>query len=1439
MDLSSLPDQPSHVLTNPTIPPDLSFLPDKPKDNPLVGGNELVIKAAPQLDTWGQIKDFWRNLVLDREKEASQAAITTCILESARAEGKSTKGLTKKLTDNFQATAKELGYFVGPTDQEMLSLGVTAALGAGVGAQAVKLGSWVKALTKAGIGVTEFIAIGEGLRALTGYSGLPELLPSGASKKMEMLFEAADFLAKGGLMVKFHRSAPGIMNKFIRQTITTYDLPQKVYISPEKIKSIFQTGEGISPEEMDIIKSLGLNGEQYRSAINLGITVEVPASKVFRVADRAWFAKLKSLFGMTPYEAERKSFAGEFKQAPAGALPEGEGKPSEVSTKPPVVPAEGEKAVVEAEGEAAPETAVTEQESLEKVELDPRVVVGERAAISEGEYKELEDVEAQAFKAVEKMQAAEAEAQAKEKVQKKIDRERNLKFKKEAEEAFKNDPVQQAIEFLKKGPGLNLTVAKEIFGENEIKELQKRHGRRLFKKSGYPFPPEVFAKRLGFKNVDHMAYELFAAPSKQEFIAEYIRDIGAEIPPPSLEWDIFSNEYKLYIDEQIKTLKRLQSKTKRVSDRKQAGLKGVILENTGQIKVGDALIDESEALRAAMKKAEVAARKAFSKGKYEAALREKLKQKEILERARKRKGIRREIEKVRSLYDSVIKATKIDSEYRKQALKVLEQFDLVPRSAATKRNLESLADFLARAEEQGEDTSFIPVNLIERLGKRPITELSFDELKEVSETVEKIVHLGKLKRKLISGRQERDFQKTIDTIEKKIRETATVFGKPARLKGVEKETRLFLGQQNIFSRFNSSLRGYLFEHIKKSFFFDALDGFPVGHDGICSQECWDPIKMSQDKEFAELTYIRTRLTEIFDIIRPRLKEISTKKFKIDGVDELFTKEKAILVALNSGSPDNLDRLKEGDGWSDEQIASILNTLGTRYGPERSDEWKFVYEVWDLVGRYWEEVNKLHLDFTGVPLKKAPGKYFHIYFDYNQNYKAGSFRHRQALEQADMSQYVRPGTKHGERIERKKKVRGMPLLLNFSVITRMLEETIHDISFARAIRDVRKIIAHPNIKAAIEQTRGKEAYNILMPWLKDIAKPGNTELYGVIDKILSNLRSNVTIAMLGAKIGVAAVQPISFSHTIYELGLYRSVTELAKFWANPWGKYKFATERSIELKNTMHRWTRDVAHAYGRFNPAEFRKYPLIKDFLKSLYFSLLGMLDTVARVPTWTAAYRKGLNELFDFDEAKAIAYADRVVGRTQPMPFTKDFPAIQRGSELKKLVTMFFSHFVNVFNLGYEALEKVYRRGGMKEVLDLFRAFWWVFVIPAIVTNMIRKQKTIKPEEIPGVVGGYAASSMILVRDVANSYFSGFDYSPTPVVDVGQTTINFLRATTGKGKKDRIPEYLISLFGYGTGLIPSKQAIQFVRAARYGDPSLILGGYKKKSRRKKIRIRR
>ena len=191
-----------------------------------------------------------------------------------------------------------------------------------------------------GLGVAAYSALSKGENILIKKikpqaENLSDLLPRQANDLSRNIVDLLDVLWKGKALHLAYQKSPELLEKFTKQAITTYHLPEKVYFDGDKIKDIFQTGKKLNKDELKMITDLGLNAEQYKDAIKHGLTIEVPMTKVVTLADKPYWAKLKEILRVKPTKPNVRIFrVGETKQVPSikGLLPEGQ--PETYSTPP-------------------------------------------------------------------------------------------------------------------------------------------------------------------------------------------------------------------------------------------------------------------------------------------------------------------------------------------------------------------------------------------------------------------------------------------------------------------------------------------------------------------------------------------------------------------------------------------------------------------------------------------------------------------------------------------------------------------------------------------------------------------------------------------------------------------------------------------------------------------------------------------------------------------------------------------------------------------------------------------------------------------------------------------------------------------------------------------------------------------------------------------------
>jgi hypothetical protein len=102
------------------------------------------------------------------------------------------------------------------------------------------------------------------------------------------------------------------------------------------------------------------------------------------------------------------------------------------------------------------------------------------------------------------------------------------------------------------------------------------------------------------------------------------------------------------------------------------------------------------------------------------------------------------------------------------------------------------------------------------------------------------------------------------------------------------------------------------------------------------------------------------------------------------------------------------------------------------------------------------------------------------------------------------------------------------------------------------------------------------------------------------------------------------------------------------------------------------------------------KFPVAREawgMVEDSYFQFIIQLQKLVDFPTWLGAYEKAL--AYGKSDGDAVLMADQAVIDAQSGGQIKDLAKIQRGSQLMKIWTNFYSYFNTTFNLTLEAFGK------------------------------------------------------------------------------------------------------------------------------------------------------
>lgn len=637
-------------------------------------------------------------------------------------------------------------------------------------------------------------------------------------------------------------------------------------------------------------------------------------------------------------------------------------------------------------------------------------------------------------------------------------------------------------------------------------------------------------------------------------------------------------------------------------------------------------------------------------------------------------------------FDSPSVREKVDQAYLDQIDKILEKFDLRRMSLKAMDQRAALSRFVAALPEGLELD--LPDYVQDDAQRVPYRELTLEEFRGVVDSVKMIDHLGRLKEKLLTAKEAREFQAVVDEISTSIDENGT-------------KTVQLRVQRTVGATVKRVLRGYLAGHRKMSSLFREMDGSV--DNGPLWRYIIEPMNTRSDMEATMRAEASAKLRELFSGIRGGGK-FGGKGMFISELNMSLNREERLAVALNVGNEGNLQRLMNGQDngrgsivpWTPAQLDAVLNTL-------TEADWQFVQGVWDFFESYRPLVAAKEKRVTGVePEWVVPtpvttkfgtlrGGYFPIVYDTNQSIVAGDQKEVELAKQQMQGAARFATTRRGHVKERAESVQSRPLLLSLNSITRNVNDVIHDLTWHEWLIDTNRLLKAGPIADAILHRYGPEILSNVKSTVLDIAVGDNVR-QTVIDPVLNHLRAGSTIVGMGWSLSTAALNVTGFASSVVRIGpewMLKGLQEVIGSPAHIERTRALVHEKSEFMANralTLNREVNDVMNTIVGDRSEAQEKF-------RASFFWMITKTQEMVDLPTWIGAYNKATSQ-FPEDDAKAVALADQAVRDAQGAGQTADLAPIQRGSASMRLFTTFYSYMNTQYNLAVDVTKARTRKG-------------------------------------------------------------------------------------------------------------------------------------------------
>ena len=444
---------------------------------------------------------------------------------------------------------------------------------------------------------------------------------------------------------------------------------------------------------------------------------------------------------------------------------------------------------------------------------------------------------------------------------------------------------------------------------------------------------------------------------------------------------------------------------------------------------------------------------------------------------------------------------------------------------------------------------------------------------------------------------------------------------------------------------------------------------------------------------------------------------SKKKFRFGS--SILTREGAICVALNWGTEINRRRIMDGFGITEKEVRKFLGNLTQK-------DWQMVEAIWDLCEKYWPESAKVEEDMAGVTPRKQSaipfqivgndglvytlkGGYYPIKYDPAKSVKAANQKQDDAAKQK-MAGNAAMSRRRGHMKERVQGPVNRPVLLSFAVLNSHINDVIHNICFRRSLRDVNRILNAQDIVTMLQDRYGIVQVSALQQWVRDCWAPDKVKT-NPFEKKAEFFRHKQTLAVLAYRVPTAIQNSLNIFPVVDYIGATRAMDVIPRVWATPKATWKFVSQKSVFLRHRAETMDRDAGEilrktfigGYGKVIDTAIRG----EKALEAHAFDLLAATDLALAIPLWVSEYERVYQEMgaqhniketnaefWQRVETEAISAGDKAVRKVFGSGEMKDLAPIQKGGELTKSLTMFYSYFNVVFNALYRGYAEGRRRG-------------------------------------------------------------------------------------------------------------------------------------------------
>lgn len=567
-----------------------------------------------------------------------------------------------------------------------------------------------------------------------------------------------------------------------------------------------------------------------------------------------------------------------------------------------------------------------------------------------------------------------------------------------------------------------------------------------------------------------------------------------------------------------------------------------------------------------------------------------------------------------------------------------------------------------------------------------------------------------------------------------------------RLKVSNKDPLAIENEKGKVERAKNKIARLMMDLIKPEVILRRFDDDRVGP---WTRYIYDPLDRATRKGKELFEVATRRLSQTFGIYSNKeLLLIRTERMYNMGAVTSMTKEQIIALALNWGTKDNRQRVKETL-----QIESETAIEGYFSNYLTDKDWDFIESVWDFINSYYEERSAVQERLYGTPLNEVPGveftiqgrkiqgQYYPIVYDPRLDGAANDYEVEDIIR-SQMSSNAVWGMGMSATKSRTKIVKGKKLMLSFDVIPRAIDEAINHIAMREAAIDVNKLLSNRDLSNYITNATNVETLQLLRKWVRDNWQAEIVRM-NQFDRMIMAFKANTSFAIMAYRTSTALLNVLNVIPMMYEQGVRQSISAILNFYGNPFKikeKREFVENRSVFIRERRYNLDKDMKEGLSvgqkgstfMANDDVGRRYSTTKqaiedarDWINNYGYAFITETDLMLSMPLWKMAYDQAVAEYMDKDlsteevESRAVIDADRAVRRVFGSGEVKDAPVIQRSrNSLINLFTPFYTYANTVLNALVEGGYAVYDK---RDYGKLFNAILFWVVLQGMAEGLLR----------------------------------------------------------------------------------------------------------------------